>query len=97
MQGCGERSYIGAASVERGPGSGYPRCSNAGFRSPEFCILILKRALPLGIQGKIRMRKRARTDLRGGRSAMIVATATKCREPDMPTISSGMANGLFRK
>ena len=31
---------------------------------------------PLFIHGKSRMRKRARTDLRGGRSAMVVPTAT---------------------
>jgi len=33
-------------------------------------------ASPLLIQGKNRMRKRARTDLCGGRSAMVVPTAT---------------------
>jgi hypothetical protein len=31
---------------------------------------------PLFIHGKSRMRKSARTDLRGGRSAMVVPTAT---------------------
>jgi hypothetical protein len=34
------------------------------------------RALPLPIRGKSRMRKRACTDLCGGRSAMVVPTAT---------------------
>jgi hypothetical protein len=41
-----------------------------------FCILILWLASPLRIPGKSRMRKRARTDLCGGRSAMVVPTAT---------------------
>ena len=41
-----------------------------------FCILILWLASPLSIPGKSRMRKRARTDLCGGRSAMVVPTAT---------------------
>ncbi len=35
-----------------------------------------KQTLPLLILGKSRMRKRARTDLCGGRSAMVVPTAT---------------------
>jgi len=35
------------------------------------------RASPLLIQGKSRMRKRACTDLCGGRSAMVVPTATR--------------------
>src|SRR5690348_12882905 len=39
-------------------------------------IPILMPALPLFILGKSRIRKRARTDLRGGRSAMVVPTAT---------------------
>ena len=41
-----------------------------------FCILTLWLASPLCIPGKSRMRKRARTDLCGGRSAMVVPTAT---------------------
>jgi hypothetical protein len=41
-----------------------------------FCILILTSASPLFILGKSRMRKRARTDLCGGRPAMVVPTAT---------------------
>ena len=57
-------------------GSGSPRCWSAGFRSREFYILTLKLVLPPGIQGKSRMRKRARTDLCGGRPAMVVPTAT---------------------
>jgi hypothetical protein len=41
-----------------------------------FCILIPRIASPLVIRGKSRMRQRARTDLCGGRSAMVVPTAT---------------------
>ena len=37
---------------------------------------------PPFILGKSRMRKRARTDLRGGRSAMVVPTATVILSPD---------------
>ena len=40
-----------------------------------FCILIPWLASPLRIPGKSRMRKRARTDLCGGRPAMAVTTA----------------------
>ena len=41
-----------------------------------FCIPILMSASPPLILGKSRVRKRARTDLCGGRSAMVVPTAT---------------------
>ena len=51
-------------------------CLNAGFLSLGFCILTLRLALPLDIQGKSRMRQRACTDLCGGRSVMVVPTAT---------------------
>jgi hypothetical protein len=40
------------------------------------CIPILMHASPPAIHGKSRMRKRACTDLCGGRSAMVVPTAT---------------------
>lgn len=49
---------------------------NAGFRSLEFCSHIRSNASPLDIRGRSRMRQRARTDLCGGRSAMVVPTAT---------------------
>ena len=51
-------------------------CSTGGFRNPVFCTLIPTSALTPSILGKSRMRKRARTDLCGGRSAMVVPTAT---------------------
>jgi len=53
----------------------YPRLSR-GFPDPAFCTLILPPALPPLIHGKSRMRKRACTDLWGGRSAMVGSTAT---------------------
>ena len=46
------------------------------FSNPAFCTLIPLPASPPFIHGKSRMRKRACTDLRGGRSAMVVPTAT---------------------
>jgi hypothetical protein len=48
-------------------------------------------ALPLLIQGKSRMRKRACTDLCGGRSAMVVPTATEIGSRQ--TLHAGYAAG----
>ena len=45
-------------------------------REHAFCILILQLASSPLIQGGSRMRKSARTDLCGGRSVMIVPTAS---------------------
>jgi hypothetical protein len=44
-----------------------------------FCTFIRWPALPPGIPGKSHMRQRARADLCGGRSAMVVPTATSAR------------------
>src|SRR5215472_1294536 len=45
--------------------------------TPRDCTVCGKQCiLPPFLHGKSRMRKRARTDLRGGRSAMVVPTAT---------------------
>ena len=52
-----------------------PSCT-VGFPSLAFCIPIPMHASPPLILGKSRMRKSARTDLCGGRSAMVVPTAT---------------------
>jgi len=52
-----------------------------GLPNPVLCILILVPASPPLIHGKSRMRKRARTDLCGGRSAMVVPTATTEQKP----------------
>lgn len=51
-------------------------CWTDGFRNPAFCTPIPTSALTPFIFGKSRMRKRARTDLCGGPSVMIVPTAT---------------------
>ena len=51
-------------------------CSNGGYRARKSCTLILKLASTPLILYESRMRKRARTDLRRGRSAMVVPTAT---------------------
>src|SRR5260370_21458772 len=49
----------------------------AGSACPRDCTVCGKQCVsPPFIHSKIRMRKRARTDLRGGRSAMVVPTAT---------------------
>ena len=45
---------------------------------PRVLLLILILASPPPIQGGSRMRKRARTVLCGGRSAMVVPTVTTC-------------------
>jgi RNA-directed DNA polymerase len=55
-------------------------CWTDGFRNPVFCIPIPTSASTPSILGKSRMRKRARTDLCGGRPVMVVPTATL--EPD---------------
>src|SRR5713101_6097634 len=47
-----------------------------GFLHPEFCTPIPMHASTPLILRKSRMRRRARTDLCGGRSAMVVPTAT---------------------
>ena len=46
------------------------------------CTPILLRVSPPLIHGKSRMRRRARTDLYGGRSAMVVPTVTAAWVPD---------------
>ena len=53
--------------------------STAGFLSRVFCILIQWNASSLLIRGGSRMRKRARTVLCGGRSVMVIPTASACR------------------
>ena len=65
-----------------------------------FCILILWLASPLRIPGKSRMRKRARTDLCGGRTAMVVPTATAIHKNQRGwafCIRNSFANERFKK
>ena len=47
------------------------------------------------LHGKSRMRKRARTDLRGGRSAMVVPTATGTRW--VPAVCDSPSLGTSRR
>src|SRR5258707_2247017 len=57
----------------------HPTCvrHRAGSACPRDCTVCGQQHVsPPFIHGKSRMRKRARTDLRGGRSAMVVPTAT---------------------
>src|ERR1700758_3740013 len=72
----GGECYSTAAKRDGSHGSGCHRCSTAGFPNPASFILTLNSALPPLIQGGSRMRRRARTDLCGGRSAMVVPTAS---------------------
>ena len=74
---CGEPSWPAAVSVGRCSGSGILRFLIAGFLFHGCCILIPSSASPPVIQGKSRMRQPARTDLCGGRPAMVVPTATR--------------------
>jgi hypothetical protein len=53
-----------------------------------------KQTLPLFILGKSRMRKRARTDLCGGRSAMVVPTATIITRPPCWDLRSAPPNEM---
>src|SRR5947209_7225098 len=74
--GCGELYSYVAVNVRGWGGIDSIHSCADGFQDPMFCILILWLASPLRIPGKSRMRKRARTDLCGGRSVMVVPTAT---------------------
>src|ERR1035437_710219 len=75
-EGCG--GLFCSVVVKRAghPGIGLTRFWTAGFRYPASCTLIPRSVLTPLIQGGSRMRKRARTVLCGGRSAMVVPTAT---------------------
>jgi hypothetical protein len=65
-----------AVSMRRWAGIVSTHCWTDGFRNPVFCIPIPTSASTPSILGKSRMRKRARTDLCGGRPVMVVPTAT---------------------
>jgi hypothetical protein len=78
----------GQLSAEAGDGHRLTRTSfnptcvrhRAGSACPRDCTVCGNQCVsPSFIHGKSRMRKRARTDLRGGRSAMVVPTATAIR------------------
>jgi hypothetical protein len=74
--GSGGARYRGAANAVVSPWTGSPGSRQNGFQSLASYILILCSALTPVIRGRSRMRKSARTDLCGGRSVMIVPTAT---------------------
>src|SRR6516162_8453800 len=73
---CGEEYWLVAANALEGSGSNSLRSSKGGSHTPESCTLIRKLASTPLILHKSRMRRRARTDLRRGRSVMVVPTAT---------------------
>ena len=82
--GCGGATWFVAVNARSCDGIVSPHCWTGGFPSPEFCILIPINASTLAIiLGKSRMRRRARTDLCGGRSAMGVPTATLSVHPEI--------------
>ena len=81
----------GGKGTDRGQHRSIPHASRhrAGKRMSQGRGGVRQAALPLSIHGKSRMRKRARTDLCGGRSVMIVPTATVIRFlPDCPLLGS---------
>src|SRR5215472_17217664 len=73
---CGEVYWLVAANALEGSGSNSLRSSKGGSHTPESCTLTRKLAFTPLIPHKSRMRRRARTDLRRGRSVMVVPTAT---------------------
>jgi len=79
--GCGGVFSFVAVNAHRCDGIVSPLSCSGGFRNPAFCIPIRMLASPPPIPGKSRMRKRACTDLCGGRSAMVVPTATVIPKP----------------
>ena len=76
----GVTSWYAAVNAQGRSGRSLPRSWNGGFHHPAFCTLILTPAFTSPILHKSRMRRRARTALCGGRSAMIVLTATRTRK-----------------
>src|ERR1017187_9112851 len=73
---CGVTSSFAAARPRGRSGRNSPRSWNGGYLHPPSCILILKHAFTPLILHKSRMRRRARTDLSGGRSVMSVPTGS---------------------
>jgi group II intron reverse transcriptase/maturase len=69
-------SFVAVRRHERS-GRNTARSSTDGFQHPVSCIPIRRLASAPLILRKSRMRKRARTDLSGGRSAMSVPTGTR--------------------
>ncbi len=83
-------------SQQRRSWDGITRISTAGFQSHAFCTLILPLDFSLLIQGGSRMRRRARTVLCGGRSAMIVPTASPWQRRNLfRSVSTHQFAGAF--
>ena len=76
---CGEMYWCAAVSALRSGGTALRPSWNGGSLHPAFCTLILKHAFTPLILRKSCMRRRARTDLSGGRSVMSVPTGTVSR------------------
>ena len=74
--GYGGECYSVAASAHGCDGNVSTQSSTGGFQYPGSYILILMHASPLLILRKSRMRRRARTDLSGGRPVKAVPTGT---------------------
>ena len=74
--GSGETFWFAAANPRGRSGRSLPRSSKGGYHHPASCTLILKHAFTPLILHKSRMRRRARTDLSGGRSVMSVPTGS---------------------
>src|SRR5450759_431039 len=74
--GSGGEHYLAAVNDAVSPGTGFTGSWSDGFQSPTCSTLILCSDLTPIIRGGSRLRRSARTDLCGGRSAMIVPTAT---------------------
>jgi len=91
----GEVLWYVAANARGFDGSDSPHCWTGGFPYPVSCILIPMTASTPLIFSKSRMRRRARTDLCGGRSAMVVPTATKARI--LQRKASEFCGGRFRR
>src|ERR1017187_8740659 len=76
MQAMAECSGPPQSACADALGTFYPSLETGGFLHPAFCTPIPMPASTPLILRKSRMRRRARTDLCGGRSVMIVPTAT---------------------
>src|SRR5271156_4178336 len=74
--GSGGTFWFAAAKPRGRSGRSLLRSSKGGYHHPTSCILTLKHASTPLILHKSRMRRRARTDLSGGRSVMSVPTGS---------------------
>src|ERR1039458_7916118 len=73
---CGVTYWFAAVNARGRSGRSLLRSSKGGYHHPESCTHIRMLAFTLPILHKSRMRRRARTDLSGGRSVMSVPTGS---------------------